>query len=86
VGDIEMLAIPADAAREGSPTRATGIADVEVTLDGPVVRYVEEAPLAIVEIGLSHDYGITEVKAPVLIEALSVSGLRCCQSAEYTDK
>jgi hypothetical protein len=81
-----VLAIPADATREGSPTRTAGIADVEVALNGPIVGNVKEAPLAIVEVGLGHINGIAEVKAPVLIEALSVSCLRGRNSAQNTNQ
>ena len=69
--DWEVLAVPADAAREGSPTRSAGIAGIEVTLDGPVVGHVEKAPVAIIVILLGHLHGITQHKPPVLIETLT---------------
>jgi hypothetical protein len=86
VRDVEVLAIPPDAARKGSPTRTTGIADIEVALDGPVVGHVKDTPLAIVEVGLGHRYGVAKGKAPVLIKTLSVTSLRRRKSAQDTNQ
>ena len=70
-----MLTIPADATWQSATTCTAGIANVEIAFDSPVVGHIEEAPLAIVEIGLGHDDGVAEVKTPVPIETLSVSCL-----------
>jgi hypothetical protein len=40
----KLFPVPADATRERSPTRATGISYIEVTLNGPVVGYIELSP------------------------------------------
>ena len=68
-----MLAVPADATRQGTSTGTTGIADIEVALNGPVMGYIKTAPFTIVEICLCHDDGVTKEKAPVLIKTLSVA-------------
>ena len=44
----EPLPVPADTAGQGSPTRSTGIASMEVPLYRPVMGQVEGTPLAVI--------------------------------------
>ena len=76
VAQCEVLAIPADATRQGSPTRSTGMTSIEVALYGPIVRHIETTPIAVIVICRRHLYGVTQHETPVLIEALSLSCLR----------
>ena len=75
VAQCEVLAIPADATRQGSPTRSTGMTSIEVAFYGPVVGHVETTPTAVIVICRRHLHGVTQHETPVLIEALPLSCL-----------
>ena len=54
VRDTEVLAIPADTARERSPTRPRRIGSQEVALDGPVMGQVQATPVGVVVSIVGH--------------------------------
>ena len=52
---FKVLTVPTDTTRQGTTACPTGITHIEVTFDGPVVRHIETAPVAVVEICLRHN-------------------------------
>ena len=72
----EMLAIPADAAGQERARAAGGILFVERAFDAPVVRHVDGAPGAVVEVGLFRAGGVGFQEAPAGIEGGDIRGLQ----------
>ena len=70
-----MLSVPTDSSREGSTTGTTGIACIEVALDGPIVGYIEFTPPRVIILSTGHLYRIAQTEAPVTIKTNSLSGL-----------
>ena len=73
--DGEVLAIPTDAPRQGSPTRPRRIRRREVALYRPIVRQIEMSPCQVGIVVLLHSHTISEGKEPPLIEIQSLSSL-----------
>ena len=51
---VEMFSVPAHAAGQSTATGSRLVLGTETTLDGPVVRQVQQAPLAVVILHISH--------------------------------
>ena len=74
--DDKGLSVPADATGQGTTTRATGVAIVEIALDGPIVGDIEGAPMRIVILRTGHLGRIAQDELPVVIKTNSLSGVR----------
>ena len=76
-GQAEMLSVPTYAAGKRAATGATGVANMEVAFDSPVVGQGETAPTTVV-IGRGGHRGIVaENKEPVGIKLDARAGLSC---------
>ena len=76
-GQAEMLSVPTYAAGKRAATGATGVANMEVAFDSPVVGQGETAPTTVV-IGRGGHRGIvTENKEPVGVKLDARAGLSC---------
>ena len=70
-----MLAIPADAAGEGTTACATGVVGTKITLDGPIVGDIEGAPMGIIILNGSHLGGVAQHELPITVKTNSLSGM-----------
>jgi hypothetical protein len=67
-GEVEVLAVPADARGQVAAVLARGVLLVERPLDAPVVRHVETAPGRVVELGPLGARPVALEEAPVGVE------------------
>ena len=85
-GQTEVFPIPAYAAGKRAATGATGVANMEVAFDGPVVGQGETAPTTVV-IGRGGHRGIVaEDKEPVGVKLDACAGLSCEGEQEEQEK
>ena len=81
-----MLPIPTNATWQRSPTRATWVSHIEVSLDGPIVGHVEVAPMVVIIPSLRHLDRVAQNKKPVSVKILTLTGLYRCQSTKDADE
>ena len=77
--DIEMLAIPSDATRQGSTSSPRRVGGEKISFYGPVVRQVEQTPARIIICSLCHLDRVGKHEAPSLIEVLPIA----CRSQSH---
>src|SRR5689334_13209904 len=66
--DIEVLAIPTDAAGQRSTTCSSRRLFTELTFNAPVVRQIKLPPLRIIQADVLSTRNFTKMKAPALIK------------------